>query len=840
MFWTWAPDSSRSDHRPNGTDVHIALAQSQQDAEFHIRDLYQKHARMARIKFCIPLMPLMAVLSLIGKTPAVFPVPVVFWISQPVSPGDVVLLYGGDFRKVVSLSIARLTDGPAGQPPRQSPASIAPNGITVPALQPSPHSVKFVLPSSLDPGVFEASFGGKPLIIGAPQVSWTQQTYLQPGLGENEASPDSEIEIIGRNFIPEGGKPGDVRAVLRDADGRDVVLAVSHIDKYSIIARLPPNTASGTYDLWVHNGYGGTSAWGDGAKLTVRLPVQWPDRVFNVRDFGARGDNITDDSSAVHSAFDAAQRNGGGVIYFPAGTYRLSGWMRIPKRVILRGERRDLSWLKWRETNPTALSEIVPAVLYGNGEYGIEHLTIVARNTQTILRDLSWDSAVGEAKAPLPQLQPLIAAPGKERDVFLRDDDFQLLYYAGRPSSVDHGIRSTLNGLGWGNGGLMKVVAIGEVRNIEVSDCRFAGGAQFISESRNARLVGNRFNNEWAPLSWTALGGEYVTFERNDIEGASGWSRNLLPIRYVYAAYNHSSNIVSGEREALTFDVNGVTARPGESGWTHTPLPAVDAWQGRIQSAAATSLTLTNAHLRPHVYEGLDVLILSGTGAGQYREITDNTGSEVIVNAPWDVSPDSTSVALIWSLMGHCILYRNHAEDTSVLFQIWGYLYDCILDGNQVDRSQGMWGLSGWFVQWLNNRLWVGATFHQGVGPSGSPPEITPEGGEPFGFMGFAIDGAMGALPIRFPYVRACIIRGNTLAYNQRILVMLGYGGARQKAKFTAAEDLVIDRNNIRNGPVGIELDSNIAGCALNANTFTAITRPYDLSDSQECQILSH
>ncbi|MGY1711347.1 glycosyl hydrolase family 28-related protein [Geodermatophilus sp. SYSU D00758] len=45
--------------------------------------------------------------------------------------------------------------------------------------------------------------------------------------------------------------------------------------------------------------------------------------VFDVRDRGALGDGIHDDTVAVQATIDAAQRAGGGVVYLPAGVYRL-------------------------------------------------------------------------------------------------------------------------------------------------------------------------------------------------------------------------------------------------------------------------------------------------------------------------------------------------------------------------------------------------------------------------------------------------------------------------------------------------------------------------------------
>jgi polygalacturonase len=48
------------------------------------------------------------------------------------------------------------------------------------------------------------------------------------------------------------------------------------------------------------------------------------DNFFNVRDYGAIGDGKTSDSEAIRSTVNACAGSGGGIIYFPAGTY-LSG-----------------------------------------------------------------------------------------------------------------------------------------------------------------------------------------------------------------------------------------------------------------------------------------------------------------------------------------------------------------------------------------------------------------------------------------------------------------------------------------------------------------------------------
>jgi len=57
--------------------------------------------------------------------------------------------------------------------------------------------------------------------------------------------------------------------------------------------------------------------------------------VFNVREYGAKGDRSSLDTAAVQAAIDACAGAGGGVVLLPAGDY-LSGNVRLKDRVTLR------------------------------------------------------------------------------------------------------------------------------------------------------------------------------------------------------------------------------------------------------------------------------------------------------------------------------------------------------------------------------------------------------------------------------------------------------------------------------------------------------------------------
>ncbi len=59
--------------------------------------------------------------------------------------------------------------------------------------------------------------------------------------------------------------------------------------------------------------------------------------VWNVYDFGAKGDGKADDTEAFQRALDAAGKAGGGTVLAPRGVYRFAGHLRVPPAVTLKG-----------------------------------------------------------------------------------------------------------------------------------------------------------------------------------------------------------------------------------------------------------------------------------------------------------------------------------------------------------------------------------------------------------------------------------------------------------------------------------------------------------------------
>lgn len=69
--------------------------------------------------------------------------------------------------------------------------------------------------------------------------------------------------------------------------------------------------------------------------------------VFNVKSYGALGDGANDDTAEVQAAIDAAEAAGGGVVYFPKGTYLMSAQLTSTEAIALLGDGQQLSILKW-------------------------------------------------------------------------------------------------------------------------------------------------------------------------------------------------------------------------------------------------------------------------------------------------------------------------------------------------------------------------------------------------------------------------------------------------------------------------------------------------------------
>lgn len=68
--------------------------------------------------------------------------------------------------------------------------------------------------------------------------------------------------------------------------------------------------------------------------------------VFNVRDYFATGNNVADDTTFIQNAIDAAHTSGGGVVFFPAGTYKITNDLTLYSNVTVQGSGMEITGIR--------------------------------------------------------------------------------------------------------------------------------------------------------------------------------------------------------------------------------------------------------------------------------------------------------------------------------------------------------------------------------------------------------------------------------------------------------------------------------------------------------------
>lgn len=693
--------------------------------------------------------------------------PVVFWANDPVGPGDAVHVVGHGFGSNVKVEIARLADTPTNKPTPENTAKNAmgepiwPNdGSVVEVIKPTAQSFRLVVPEKLASGMLLLQIttdqGTTVHRLNRPQTWWAQGD-----LGM-KASPGGWIRAFGKNLAPAKASAETLCAIARLSGPKTLELPVES-DAFSARIALPADVPPGNYALTLHNGHGGAAGWSEPVSIAVGRPTAWPDTVFNVKDFGALGDGKKDDTFAVATALEKASQASGGVVYFPRGRYRLSDGLTVPRFTVLRGAKRELVALCW-----TDLSEPPEALVRGTNSFGLEDLTIYAREHRHVI--------AGD-----------LGAEPESGDVFLRRVLVRASLYRGhpKPEEVDEKFRNALR-LSTGGGDTVRLGG----PNIEITDCDFygSGRALFLSKVRSGRVANNHFyNGRWG---WYCISGSNgLIFENNTITGgdlmSTGGGMNCLDgsssSENVYYADNTLRLFHGWDREAMTSDAGG------------------EIYIGKVAAIDGCTVTLAeDPKPSRRDWVGAGVFILDGRGAGQYRRVTGHEGRNVQVDRPWLVAPDAQSDLSITMFQGRYMLLRNTFTDTGAM-QFYGTSIECLVADNRGTRMSGFRGLGlwyhgyqpSWFCQFLDNEITEGNYYHW---TSGTEAKLDIYGAHRGEYEG--------------PLNCGAVVRGNRLLNNAHIRVS---GSCR---------DVLVDQNHVADNDLGIFVSNTVENALVRANTF--------------------
>jgi hypothetical protein len=725
-------------------------------------------------------------------------VPVVFETLDPVQPDETLLLFGSDVTPKASAEGLRLRDDPVTAPP---PAIVtSPSGKSTPLdmLQGTDLSAKILIPKSWKPGVYAIRLRNQDGVSAWQFVNRPQLWWQVSGVG-GKAHPGAGIRVFGKNL------GSGTRLWLVDSFNRSYEIPVKEAGDFEATGQIPKSVPTGHYHLWAHNGHGGAAGFGEPIELEVVPSDLWPTTAFDVTAFGAKGNDQTDDTPAIRRALARAEANGGGVVYLRRGTYLITGKLTIPPRTVLRGEGRELVWLKvpffWPEP-AKRLSEF-DAVIAGNGRFAVENLSIVAQPVQRIVvaPDVPDMCASGEAR--------VAASTPLAPNVRLSNLGLWHLYYAHRVAAESPAPTSiAVNGA-----------------DFTLEDCEVVSPGMPIQVTNATRTIIKdnvlRIGRGWYGL-WNFHDG---MFEGNDISsgdlagsyGGVQWSAS-----HVIFDHNHWHDSYGGEREALSFDS------------PYSPL-----WMGRV--------TMKGTHLELDCQEGggtnfaqmppenLMAIVAGGRGVGQCMPVLALSSKELTLEKPFAVAPDSTSLVVLGVRKSQVLVVDNLFEDASAAIQLFAQSHEFVMAGNKCVRTGGSYALASdfsdgdpshrryscaLFNQWLNNTFDQGLAYSQGVWP--------------YGYVGYAtqrLGSARSSTPaIGNRFERNCLNNGTRMgAENYENIPPEDLA----PDAIPMARDAIFEKNHIGFQPIGISVARGHRFTLLRENSTVSIEQPIQNQGSE-------
>jgi hypothetical protein len=127
---------------------------------------------------------------------------------------------------------------------------------------------------------------------------------------------------------------------------------------------------------------------------------------------------------------------------------------------------------------------------------------------------------------------------------------------------------------------------------------------------------------------------------------------------------------------------------------------------GTASAGAAATLTHTGKSWTTNQWTNYQIRIVSGTGAGQIRNIASNTGSVITVSANWTTNPDATSTYSIEGNDDFIYLMGNNAVTLyrySITSNTWSTLTPTVARGGAPGAGMsGNWARASTDAAWTN------------------------------------------------------------------------------------------------------------------------------------------
>jgi hypothetical protein len=536
--------------------------------------------------FLVIAFPLSAIAQTNRK--ATTQVPVIFNYQQSAKPGDLIYIQGSNLSgtQVILVgygAIPVLNAYQASELTVQLPSNVS--GTLAVYVKNAAGNSPVVYLNQAHPYHMDASLiaPGAPFRIFGKNLllpGYTPKVTIDGQTAAIDVRKSTETMLVGT--VPSGVSEGAAIVTVDNANGSGPIRMLQPV---SVIA----GSSSDPFDLGVGWASGFTHIAGVTIDPTTDKHVS-PHMV---------ADDVTDNTDALQAAINYANSIGGGTITIPAGTYLIAnGSMQMKPNVVIKGAGKNATTLYYTDARP----------LYSqhNDLVGLADLSLTTITSQNAFY---WN---GNTRSFLKNIAVSFIS------------STQIFAQANVNFAIE-GCNFSQSGLGIDGQGVQWLGgSIGLV--MTGNTYQFLSGYAFsLDGSQDAYISGNTIIRDGSVQN----------------QGVGSIITHGIPINFLKRATIDSNTFKVVNGPVSNYKRNDGEALLSEGG-------GAGRTEGMGTATSATSITLTDANNSLNLANssgviGHSVIIISGKGTGQKRDIIGYTGHTMTVDHHWDVIPDTSS-----------------------------------------------------------------------------------------------------------------------------------------------------------------------------------------------------
>ncbi len=656
--------------------------------------------------------------------------------------------------------------------------------------------VKFIIPDSFSDGIYAVKLISK---TGGEKVIYLNTPYVDYVVGDDgkHATPGGSFRIIGNNIA--ASMDGDnrtiraLKALLVDVTTKEVteVTVSERQSDYSVRVDVPADMKCGTYELWLHTGFGDDSCWAIPTVVEVKESIRstWPSYTINMKDYGATGSNAQNVTGIVTKALQELADNGGGVLYFPRGIYRFEQPIVLPENVSIRGESMEDTQFLWTSFK-WQVGELTPYLIAAHANVEIRDISFYGQRVGGFISVYGNEGSENiyvenvrthfQPNAGAPTNAPLGTTPlvdSLELQAIVQKESVSHLFHVPNRNTDNVQIKNS------------DFLTYGKHRGIVTSP-------HDVPTSNYWQIDGLNMNADWSCIISSNTIVENSRFYEDSCAGMFGNGMYVDNCSFEDSTVNN--------RELMVFDMGATYT--GATIYQESPD---DPYTYILNSEGSWS----------QLFES-QLYVVRGQGEGQTRIIThyeriDDTRCRIKVDNPFQIAPNKNSRITI-RLTRESIYFVDNNQYNGGCFGSFGGFSDMVFDGNTVQRVGGsyQWAMGDdvcWYFTQLNQKT-IYDPYHFG--------NLGSEGGSDFSHVIVRASGYRDA--------RGFVYRNND--FN-------GYDLDIRSDGNESVYDMTLENNSFYKSENGINLYGYGAnkitnGMVIRNNVFDLVDNPYSYAVS--------